>query len=214
MTHILCHFSYSVYFPCFVDYVGHISTNLPIWLSFLGDLLLVHSISPFPFSLLPSSVPHSNCSQPFSYLWGCFSSVWCHCCLDHLCVCVILFRRRSIDAVELFISLLPFVLCLPFGKRNLLFFFLPQLVFFFLLLFRVFSHLRWTGNLLPFVSPQLFRRPKTFTMKRGCVIHKPSIRRPTIQNVVATVSVGQAIDLRLIREKARNAEYNPRVRDS
>jgi hypothetical protein len=168
-------------------------------------------LSPSPFSLL---LFHTRTVLSLFRICGVVSPLSDVIVVWITCVCVILFRRRSIDAVELFISLLPFVLCLPFGKRNLLFFFLPQLVFFFLLLFRVFSHLRWTGNLLPFVSPQLFRRPKTFTMKRGCVIHKPSIRRPTIQNVVATVSVGQAIDLRLIREKARNAEYNPRVRDS
>eukprot|EP01028_Stygiella_incarcerata_P006113 TRINITY_DN249_c0_g2_i1.p1 TRINITY_DN249_c0_g2~~TRINITY_DN249_c0_g2_i1.p1 ORF type:complete len:195 (+),score=26.52 TRINITY_DN249_c0_g2_i1:629-1213(+) len=47
-------------------------------------------------------------------------------------------------------------------------------------------------------------------LRSSGMLRKPSVRRPTIQNVVATVSVGQTIDLRLIQEKARNAEYNPK----
>lgn len=41
----------------------------------------------------------------------------------------------------------------------------------------------------------------------------PSGIVPTLQNVVATVNLGTRLDLKEIALHARNAEYNPKVRD-
>ena len=39
----------------------------------------------------------------------------------------------------------------------------------------------------------------------------PSGIIPTLQNIVSTVNLGCALDLKKIALKARNAEYNPKV---